>query len=92
MTAIIVGVSFGSMVDSRGGLRAGSSPISWRPLIGRGPVMGWEPVQRTSRLEDTVEVVDFSSWALTLTFQLLDYWVSADRDEGTAVCGAHFCP
>lgn len=61
MTAIVIGVSLGIRVDSKGGLSAGSSPISSILLTGSGPVMGWEPVQRMSILEFKVEVVYFSS-------------------------------
>jgi len=72
MTAIVDGVSFGIMVESSGGLSAGSSPISSIPVTGRGPVMGWEPVQRTSMLESNLSLVDFPPGGLTATFQLLD--------------------
>ena len=40
MTAIAVGVSFANMVDSRGGFKAGSRPITSISVTGRGPVIG----------------------------------------------------
>lgn len=54
MTAMVSDFSVGSIIDRSGGLRAGSSPISFRWVTGRGPVVGEEPVQRTSMLLETV--------------------------------------
>jgi hypothetical protein len=62
-------------VASKGGLRAGSSPISLMSVTGSGPVMGWEPVQRTSVFELKSEEGVLPLLPGTLTFQLLDFWV-----------------
>jgi hypothetical protein len=72
MTAIVAGVSFGIRLESRGGLRAGSSPISLMSVTGRGPVMGCEPVQRTSMLALKLSLVQPLPSGPTATLQLLD--------------------
>jgi hypothetical protein len=61
-------------------------------VIGSGPVAGREPVHKTSMFEFMVLQVDFSSRVLTLTFQLLDFPVSADSDAVNELWGTHFCP
>lgn len=53
---------------SSDGLRAGSRPISCMPLVGRGPVVGEEPVQRTRRSD---EISDGEDFPLSLRVQLL---------------------
>jgi len=76
---MVSGESEGSILESFGGLSAGSSPISGTET-GRGPVVGWEPVQRTSIL---VEIGDgagnFSSGDLIFMSQLLDFLKLAER-------------
>jgi hypothetical protein len=68
----------GMILQSTDGLRAGSSPISWTLLNGSGLVVGEEPVQRTTRSEETVMGSEnFGSREEILTFQLLDYQRSA---------------
>lgn len=71
MTAIVMSASLGIIFERRGGLSAGSRPISWRWVMGRGPVVGEEPVQRINILEVMVK----GSWdgELILMLQLPDF-------------------
>lgn len=63
-------VSFGMILDRSGGLRAGSRSISWMLVMGRGPLVGEEPVHSTKISDETVTGPgNFSSGELTLTFQ-----------------------
>lgn len=70
---------------SRGGLRAGSSPMSIRLSTGSGLVVGDDPVQRTSRSAETiVGPGNFSSGELIVTLQLLDccYQLPKSQNSG----------
>jgi hypothetical protein len=72
ITATVASEPEGMVRASRGGFKAGSRPISWMLVIGRGPVVGAEPVQRTTMLEAMFKGPgSFSSGELILTFQLL---------------------
>ena len=74
ITPMVVSASFGMILDRSGGLRAGSRPISWMLVMGKGPVVGEEPVHSTTRSDVTVMGPgNFSSGELTLTFQLFNY-------------------
>lgn len=74
ITATEIGVCEGMILARTGGLRAGSSPISWALVNGRGPDVGDEPVQRTRRSEVTVVGPEnFSSSEEMLTVQFFDY-------------------
>ncbi len=69
----------GSILARRGGFKAGSSPISLISVTGRGPVVGDEPVHKTSRSEEIVEGPgNFSSGDVTVTLQLSVWLLSAD--------------
>jgi hypothetical protein len=63
MTPIEISESLGRVLERRGGLRAGSSPISWRFLTGRGPVVGEEPVQSTRMSEKIIFGLESFSFA-----------------------------
>ena len=73
ITPIVSGLSEGRSLERTGGLSAGSRPSSWKPDTGSGPVVGLDPVQSTSRFEETVVGPEnFSSGELMFTDQLFD--------------------
>jgi len=49
-----MGVSLGIVLESKIGLSPVSRGISGMLVMGRSPVVGWEPVQRTRRLDEMV--------------------------------------
>lgn len=53
------------------GLRAGSRPISWMFLTGRGPVVGEAPLHRTNRSDETVSTPGNFSSDFNVTVQFL---------------------
>lgn len=72
ITATVTDSEDERILASKGGLRAGSKPISGMET-GRGPVVGVDPVQRTRRLEEMVfGSGNFSSGELILTVQFPD--------------------
>lgn len=75
ITPTVTGESEERVLDRRGGLSAGSRPISVKLDTGRGPVVGEAPVHRTSSFEvtDTGDVSELCLLGLNSTFQLFDY-------------------
>lgn len=74
-TPTVAGEDGERILERTGGLRDGSSPISlvWEGSMGSGPVVGWEPVQRTRSSEEMfVGPGNFSSAESILTFQCFD--------------------
>lgn len=79
MTPIWAGVSVGRVSASRVGERAVSRWMDLRWLTGRGPPMGAEPVQRTSRLASTWVAGEDESAGEMETVQV--DWVSCQLNE-----------